>query len=115
MYFLGSDNPSDILRILQNYPFFQELYQDIMHFRFQPKELISMYSEALRIMDENTVKFMIDELKSTISQQDVALAEKDSTISEMGATISEMAATISEMAAETKKLLAELAKYKNQE
>lgn len=70
MILLGSDDPTDILRIVRSYPIFQELYQDIVNFRFQPKELISMYSEALRIMDQNTVKYMIDELKAELSAQD---------------------------------------------
>ena len=29
-----------------------------------------MYSEALRIMDQNMVKYMIDELKAALSQKD---------------------------------------------
>lgn len=54
MYFLASDEPTDILRIVRKCPFFQEMYQDIVNFRYHPKELIAMYSEALRIMDKNS-------------------------------------------------------------
>ena len=39
-----------------------------------------MYSEALRIMDQNTVKYMIDELKAELSQKDSELSQKDSEI-----------------------------------
>ncbi|MDE6640050.1 MAG: Rpn family recombination-promoting nuclease/putative transposase [Acetatifactor sp.] len=80
LYFLSSDDPADILRIVRSYPIFQELYQDIVNFRFQPKELISMYSEALRIMDQNTVNYMIDELKAELSAQKAAVLQKDSEI-----------------------------------
>ena len=59
MYFLGSDHPGDILRIIEKYPYFQELYQDIIQFRYRPEELINMFSEALRIMDHNTVEYNI--------------------------------------------------------
>lgn len=97
MYFLSSDEPADILRIITEFPFFQHLYQDIVNFRFNPKELISMYSEALRIMDENTVKYMIDELKE-------ALSLKDSEISKMGSEISKKDSEI-------EILRAQLAKY----
>lgn len=107
MYFLGSDNPADILRLLQKYPFFQDLYQDIVEFRFNPKELISMYSEALRIMDENTVKYMIDELKAAISQKDAALFQKD-------AVLSQKDAEISQKEEEIERLRQQLAKYKKQ-
>ena len=40
-----------------------------------------MYSEALRIMDQNMVKYMIDELKDALSQKDSELSQKDSEIS----------------------------------
>ena len=87
LYFLGSDDPADILRIVRSYPIFQKLYQDIVDFRFQPKELISMYSEALRIMDQNTVNYMIDELKAELSAQKAAysaeLSQKDSEIEKL--------------------------------
>ena len=43
-----------------------------------------MFSEALRKLDENTVNYMIDELKkerdeaiAALSEKDVALSEKD--------------------------------------
>lgn len=80
LYFLGSDNPADILRVVSCYPFFQELYQEIINFRFHPKELIFMYSEALRVMDQNTIEYMIDELKAEISAQKDVLAQKDSVL-----------------------------------
>ena len=39
-----------------------------------------MYSDALRIMDQNMVKYMIDELKAELSVQKTALLQKDSEI-----------------------------------
>lgn len=69
LYFLGSDNPKDILRITDQYPIFRQLYQEIINFRFHTKELISMYSEALKILDKNTVEYMIDELREQLDQQ----------------------------------------------
>lgn len=69
LYFLGSYNPKDILRITDQYPIFRQLYQEIIDFRLHPKELISMYSEALKILDKNTVEYMIDELREQLDQQ----------------------------------------------
>lgn len=83
LYFLGSDDPADILRIIRRYPFFQELYHDIVKFRFQPKELIAMFSDALRILDQNTVKYMIDELKEELSRKDSELSKKDTLIASL--------------------------------
>lgn len=69
LYFLASDTPEDILRIISIYPFFQKLCKNIVNFRYNPKEMVAMYSEALSIMDRNTVKYMIDELKEELKQQ----------------------------------------------
>lgn len=63
LYFLSSDNPSHIMTIIEKYPFFKELYQDIINLRYNPKELIAMYSESLLIADRNTVNLMIDEMR----------------------------------------------------
>lgn len=68
LYFLGSDHPQDILRITEKYPMFCQLYQEIIYFRYHPKELIPMYSEALRIMEHNAVLETINDLKDEISQ-----------------------------------------------
>lgn len=76
MYFLGSDRPEDILHIIGHYPFFQELYQDIVKFRYQPKELITMFSDALRIMDQNAIEYMVDELKTEMARLDSELSKK---------------------------------------
>ena len=96
LYFLSSSNPLHIQQIIEKYPFFRELYQDIINFRFHPKELISMYSEALAIADRNTIKYMIDELKqelketeSELSKKDAALAEKDAEIARLTALLAQ--------------------------
>ena len=48
-----------------------------------------MYSEALQIMDRNTERYMVDELKSQLARQK---AESDAVISEKDATISQLIA-----------------------
>lgn len=96
LYFLSSDNPLHIQKIMEKYPFFRELYQDIVDFRYHPKELISMFSEALIIADRNTVHLMIDELKQETAEKDLLLAAKDTIISEKDAALSEKDAALSE-------------------
>lgn len=111
MYFLSSDEPADILRIIREFPFFQRLYQDIVNFRFKPKELISMYSEALRIMDENTIKYMIDELKEQLAVKTHELSKMGSELSKKDSQLSIMGSELSKQNSEIEKLRAQLAKY----
>ena len=113
LYFLGSDDPQDILRIVEKYPLFRRLYQEIIHFRFHPKELITMYSDALQIMDRNTERYMIDELKEQISQMNATISQKNAAISRKDAEISQKDAEISQKNAEIQRLLAKLAQHEN--
>ena len=62
----------------------------------KPKELISMYSEALAILDHNTELYMINELQNTIKEKETVIAELDSTILEKNNTIAEKDNTIAE-------------------
>lgn len=79
LYFLSSDDPRNILRITEEYPMFHHLYQKIIQFRYHPKELITMYSDALLIMDRNAERNIIDEMKVQIKQLGNELGGGDST------------------------------------
>ena len=96
LYFLGSDKPQDILRIIDKYPMFSLLYQEIVDFRFHPKELISMYSKALSIMDKNTVQYMVDELKAQLVQRNADLAQRDAALVQRDAEIKQLRKQLAE-------------------
>jgi len=73
LLFIASDQPWDIREVIEAYPEFAELYREVFAFRYHKKELVSMYSEALRILDQNTVKLMVE-----LQQEEIkALREKN--------------------------------------
>ena len=113
LYFLSSDNPLHVQRIIEKYPFFRELYQDIIEFRYHPKELISMYSESLLIADRNTVKLMIDELRAekaaVVAKMDAVIAEKDNALAEKDNALAEKDNALAEKDAIIQKLTKQLA------
>ncbi len=108
LYFLGSDEPKDINRIIEKYPFFKELYQEIVYFRYHPKELVGMYSEALAILDRNTVEFMLDDMKKEADDLRVDLNKMEAQMEELGAEISQKTAEISQMETELTQKVAEI-------
>jgi predicted transposase/invertase (TIGR01784 family) len=61
--FLIKADIESVTKLIEAYPEFLGIYEEIAEFRKDPKELIGMFSEALYIMDRNTEKYMIDELK----------------------------------------------------
>ena len=75
LYFLGSDKPGDIQKVISSHPKFEQMYEEINYFRYHPEEAVRMFSEALRILDENTVKYMIEELEQEIEEKEQSLEE----------------------------------------
>ncbi|MBR1862195.1 MAG: hypothetical protein IJ796_10140, partial [Lachnospiraceae bacterium] len=56
-------------------------------------EVIGMFSEALKIMDRNTTKYMIEELAR---ERDEAVSERDNAISKLNNTVSLLDEAVSE-------------------
>lgn len=83
--FFSSDEPADILKLINAYPEFCELYQEIAKFRKKPEELIYMYSEALAIADRNTIRLMIDDMQEELAAKDDEIAAKDNEIAKLKA------------------------------
>lgn len=48
LYFIGSDKPEDIRRVIQKFPKFEEMYREASVFRYHPEEAEEMFSDALR-------------------------------------------------------------------
>lgn len=83
LYFLSSDNPKDISRLISEYPKFIDLYMDIIKFRYNTKEMLSMVSDAIRIMDDNAVKSMMEEMRDEITELGRTVSKQSSTINEL--------------------------------
>lgn len=108
LYFLGSDEPKDINRIIEKYPYFEELYQEIVYFRYHPKELVGMYSEALEILDRNTVEFMLDDMKKEADDLRVDLNKQEARVAELGNELAEREAQVAGLDAELSEKEAEI-------
>ena len=47
------------------------------------------FSEELKILDDNTVKYMMDQLEEEVKEQKAEIAEKDAEIAELKAKLAE--------------------------
>lgn len=68
LHCIASQEPDIIAGILEKYPQFASIYADIENFRRDVKGVLNMFSEALKIIDRNTVQFMVDEMQEEIQQ-----------------------------------------------
>ena len=100
---LTAQSIDDLAALVSDYPWMEAICKDMSEYMYDPEEVITMFSEALRMLDENTVHYMIDELQkerdeavAALSEKDAALSEKDA---EIAAVLSEKNAMLSEIAA----------------
>lgn len=56
--------------------------------------IIVLFSEELKIMDRNTVRFMIDEMQKGIDNKDAAIADKDAALADKDAALADMNAQL---------------------
>ncbi len=92
LYFIGSDSPKDICRVIEAFPEFKEFYNELLMLRYKTKELITMFDvirEALRAADEGTVKYMVEEQQKEIAEQKKIIAERDEQLTEQQKTLAE--------------------------
>lgn len=74
----------DAERLIQDFPWLESIYQEIASLRQHPKEVLSMWSDALSILDENSLKYRVEEpdeeLDQALKDKDAALKEKDAAL-----------------------------------
>ena len=92
--FFTAEEPEDVIKLVSTHPDFLQMYRDISEFRKSPEEVIGMFSEALRIMDRNTTKYMIDELHEQIESQSRTITDQNQTITDQNQTITDQSRII---------------------
>lgn len=75
--FLSVDEPEIIEQLIQHYPQFKPMYQQIYDICRNTERVMELYSEELKILDRNTVQLMIDEMQEELVQKDLQLSQKD--------------------------------------
>lgn len=90
--FLTEDNPEKIVRFVNQFPEFLPCYQDLISFRKKPEELIHMFSDALRELDKNTERYMVEELNKEVAD----LKEEATSLKKQAATLKNEATALKE-------------------
>ncbi len=61
-----AETPQEIDRLIEIFPDLECVRRDINEYLERPGEVLSMFSEALRILDRNTAELMVDRMKDEI-------------------------------------------------
>jgi hypothetical protein len=87
--FLSMDEPEMIVKLIETYPKFQEIYEQIYGMCRNIEGVVAMFSEELRELDRNTVQYMIDVMQDEINAQKGMLDEQKSKLDEQKSQLDE--------------------------
>ena len=76
---LTAETMADVERVIRRYLWSEPIFREMSAYVNNPEEVILMFSEALKIADRNTVKYMIEELQDRVTQ-----AEENQKLAEEG-------------------------------
>lgn len=107
--FLITDEPKDIIKLIERHPEFIPLYNVVYEMCRNMEDVMGLFSEELKIMDRNTVRFMIDEMQKELDEKVAALedinaqlADKDAALADKDAQLAEKDAIIAKLMANQK-------------
>ena len=86
---LATRNVDDLTEILAVYPWLEAIYRDMASYLHKPEEVLTMFSDALKILDNNTVQYMIDEMQNTIDDQKAQLSDAHSQLADKDSQIAD--------------------------
>ena len=78
--FLCVDEPETIMKLIEAFPEFKPLYDDVYQICRNTEKVMEMFSKELQELDRNTVQYMIDEMQDTIDSQKKTIDTQQDTI-----------------------------------
>lgn len=88
--FLSVDDPKIIAQLIQSYPRFIPMYEEVYNMCRNVEKVIGLFSEELKMLDRNTVQLMIDEMQDTIEEQKEEINQKNIELEQKDAEIAQL-------------------------
>ena len=102
--FLSDDRPESIISLIKKYPEFKAMYETLYLMCQNTERVMGMFSEELRELDKNTIKFMIEEQQREIDLQKEELNQKDEQLIQKDEQLSQQAEEIARLKLELEQL-----------
>ncbi len=102
--FFCTEHAEEAEVLCHDYPWLSELYAEMAELGRKPEELMTMFSEMLREMDRNTIRYMVDDMKEQIEKGKVELAEINKILEKNKAALAEKDKVLQTQAAEIVRL-----------
>ncbi len=87
-----AETPEEIEQLIRIFPDLESVRLDINEYLERPKEVLNMFSEALRILDRNTAELMVDRMKDEMDELKVQKGKLEAQNGELEAQKGELEA-----------------------
>ena len=98
--FLSDERPESIISLITKYPEFKAMYETLYLMCQNTERVMGMFSEELRELDKNTVKYMIEEQQREIDIQKEELKRKDEELNKKDIQFNQMKEQMNKQAEE---------------
>ena len=99
-----AETPEEIEQLIEIFPDLESVRLDINEYLERPKEVLSMFSEALRILDRNTAELMVDRMKDEMDELKVQKGKLEAQNGELEAQNEALKSSFKEKDAEIERL-----------
>ena len=84
---LATHNVDELDVLLATYPWLEDIYKDMAGYLHKPEEVLTMYSDALKILDHNTEQYMIEVMQKELDEKNLQLADNAAQLAEQATLI----------------------------
>ena len=96
LVFLSTDDPETMVKLMEEYPEFTQLYQEVYSQCQNVEEVMGMFSKELRLLDRNTVHYMIDDMQEQLNQKNKKLSETEEKLLQLQSRVRELEQQLAE-------------------
>ena len=96
LVFLTCDEPERIAELIQAYPEFKRMYEDVYELCRNMEDVMGLFSKELQELDRNTVQYMIDVMQDEIDASKKLITEQEQQLNEQAKQLSEKDQQLSE-------------------
>ena len=83
LFLLSMNSPEDAECLTQDFPWMESIFQEIASLRKRPEEVLSMWSEALPMLDENSLKYRVEELSEEVDNLNGTVQNLNGTVHDL--------------------------------
>ncbi len=101
---LATNTYEDAELLCQKYPWMEEIFAEISEYVHNPEEVVGMFSEALKMMDDNMYHYMADQYQAKVEKQQAEIENQQAELETRQAEIENQQVKIENLQTESQKL-----------